>query len=585
MARMIPPEVYSGCRSPGEREIFLRIKDDPHTQDWTVLHSLDIASHVRNISGEVDFVAIIPAKGILCIEVKACPRLRREAGYWYYGSDPAPDPCGPFKQAAEGMHSIRAWLVKHRPDLSRVPFWSAVIFPYIPFDVRSDEWHPWQVIDGPALRSRPIHSLLVSVLDSAREFLLGQPAAAWFDPRRLEPRPDQCEAIAGTLRPEFEFFESPKQRASARQEEVKRYTTEQFVALDAMETNPRVVFAGPAGTGKTTLAIEAARRGAAHGRKVLLICFNRLLGKWLEEQSSELHPRVVACTLHSHMLAVSDMADIVAKHSSTFWQLELPERAMEQLVERPGDRYVFDEIIVDEAQDILRDSYLDFLDLSLRGGFASGRWRLFGDFEKQAIYGSNAMTLDDFLRLRGSFASVYSLRINCRNTPRIAEFARLLGGLEPAYSRILRPDNMFDPDLYYYRDEAVQRQLLVDCLEALYADGYRGRDIVVLSTRGDAACCAASIDILPWKFRLRQFATRGTGHIGYCSIQAFKGLEADAVVVTDVDRIAGPEASALFYVAITRALHRLSVLVHEPVKKDVIQILKQPRHVQPVKGA
>jgi phosphate starvation-inducible protein PhoH len=44
-----------------------------------------------------------------------------------------------------------------------------------------------------------------------------------------------------------------------REAELKQYIDEQYMALDAMETNSCVVFAGPAGTGKTLLAVEAAK--------------------------------------------------------------------------------------------------------------------------------------------------------------------------------------------------------------------------------------------------------------------------------------------------------------------------------------
>ena len=58
---------------------------------------------------------------------------------------------------------------------------------------------------------------------------------------------------------------------------------------------------------------------------------------------------------------------------------------MEKLIDDAGERNIFDELIIDETQDVMRPSYLVFLALSLRGGLASGRWRLFGDFEKQNI--------------------------------------------------------------------------------------------------------------------------------------------------------------------------------------------------------
>lgn len=129
MAVMIPPVVYEGCPSPGEAEIFRRLRDDPETHGWTVLHSLDIAKHRRQISGEADFVVIIPSRGVLVLEVKAAHSVRRTSeGQWYYGTNPKPDPRGPFKQASEAMHSIRDRVVSQDRSLSRVVFWSAVIF-------------------------------------------------------------------------------------------------------------------------------------------------------------------------------------------------------------------------------------------------------------------------------------------------------------------------------------------------------------------------------------------------------------------------------------------------------------------------
>src|SRR5688500_9443632 len=97
---MIPPVVHGGCTSPGEREIFRRLRDDPATSDWIVLHSLDVAEHRKQIAGEIDFVVIVPAKGVLCLEVKACRSLRRDGGLWYYGTEAKADARGPFKQAS-----------------------------------------------------------------------------------------------------------------------------------------------------------------------------------------------------------------------------------------------------------------------------------------------------------------------------------------------------------------------------------------------------------------------------------------------------------------------------------------------------
>jgi superfamily I DNA/RNA helicase len=334
-----------------------------------------------------------------------------------------------------------------------------------------------------------------------------------------------------------------------------------------MEDNPRVAFAGPAGTGKTLLAIEAARRGRAAGRRVLLLCYNNLLGRWLEDQTGRLRPEVQAGTFHRHILRVAGVRPPESA-SNHFWETELPAKATDKLLEDPAGRFLFDELIIDEAQDLLRDDYLDFLDLSLKGGLASGRWRLFGDFEKQAIYSSATVPLGEFLRDRAAFAPTYGLRINCRNTPRIATYVRLLGRLDPDYARVRRPDDGTEPELIYYRDAGDQQSLVVGALERMYAEGFHGHQIMLLSPKADGAV-ATKLTLAPWKDRIKPFLELEPGFVGYTSIHQFKGLEACAVIVTDVEQISTAEAAALFYVAITRALHRLIILVDHRAKEQV----------------
>lgn len=338
MAKMIPPTYHTNTVSKGEIEIFLRLTNDPIAKDWIVLHSLDIANHQKQISGEIDFIVIIPRKGALCIEVKACHHLERHEGQWYYGTSTIPDMRGPFKQASQAMHSIRKKLVSRDRSLSGILFWSAVIFPYIPFAVQSEEWHSWQVIDHTRFETHSIGVLLEEVLDNAHTFICENTNKTWV-PGYAEPTARQCTLIADILRPNFEFFESPKSRKLRQNEELKYYTTEQFGALDAMEMNDRVLFNGPAGTGKTLLAIEATRRSSRAGRKVLFLCYNRLLGKWLEDQTRELGPSVTCKTLHSHMLTMS--GSLATNPSGIFWQHELPSIAIDKLLAMESDECQF----------------------------------------------------------------------------------------------------------------------------------------------------------------------------------------------------------------------------------------------------
>ena len=410
--RLIPPTIPADTPSEGERVVFDALALARGADDWVVLHSLDLANHRRRLAGEIDFLLIVPGKGVLVLEVKGTHHLRRHDGLWFYGSDPRPDERGPFKQASEAMHSLRDRLVHQHRDLARVVFWSAVCFPFVDFAEASEEWHPWQVIDRRAMTARPLAQLCEHVLDHARAELVahGEP---WFHAERHEPREQQVDELLRALRGDFEFFESPKSRARRLDDEVRRYTEEQFEALDTIDANPRVVFDGPAGTGKTLLAVEAARRGAVAGRRVLLLCFNRPLGRWLQEETQDLRPRagagasgkgpgVVTRTLHEHLRLLAGVTPTPEQVCSQgFWQEELPELAAEALLElierasRDGgrSREVYDEIVVDEAQDVLRRSYLDVLDLSLARGLDGGTYRVL-----------RRLRLPAHLRCRGALA-------------------------------------------------------------------------------------------------------------------------------------------------------------------------------------
>jgi hypothetical protein len=569
MPRILPADIYDGCPSPGEREIFFRLKNSPGIDDWVVLHSLDLARHHRQISGEADFVILAPQLGILCIEVKACTRLRRNDQGWWYGNDQKPDARGPFRQASDAMHTLRQRIAKVRPDLANIVCWSAVIFPYVEFSARSDEWHEWQVIDAQRFRSGALPDLLRLVLLQARSYL-HQKGEAWFKANDQRPTNAHGTEIAQLLRPSFEVFASPKSRAQQVERELRQYTAEQYGALDALATNPRVLFTGPAGTGKTLLAIEAARRSASLGHRVLFVCFNRYLAQWLTDQMSTIAPRVNVSTLHRYMLGACGLS-LPSRPEPTFWQNELPAKALGALLESAPDDGQYDELIIDEAQDILRPDYLDVLDSSLRGGVSSGRWRFLGDFEKQSLYADTAPDPVGTLQQRVSAFAQYSLRNNCRNPPRIACLAHLLGRLAPDYSKVLRPDNGVEPDLVYYRDADHQRALLTSQLELFRNEGLRPSEIVVLSFRADQHSIASSLRDTPWP--LRSLPDRNAHEVGYCSIHAFKGLEARAVILTDIDELAPSGTSDLFYIGVTRAIDRLTLLVNQGARTSIINAL------------
>ncbi len=246
------------------------------------------------------------------------------------------------------MHAIRRFVMEAKLGLERIVFWSAVVFPYVNVGVRSEEWFTWQLIDGHRFRSAPLSTTLTKVLVEARSHLTKVPTARWFDPRNTAPSQRQAEELASLMRPRFEVVETRSKTRQRIAGELQTFTEEQNEALDAMAANPRVLFTGPAGTGKTLLALEASRRAARVGRRVLLVCFNRGLGRWLRDTMRDSGPLVTTNTMSGFMLKTAQIDLRGEEKSASFWRNELPGARPKALIDDPRDA-PFDEIVLDEA--------------------------------------------------------------------------------------------------------------------------------------------------------------------------------------------------------------------------------------------
>ena len=561
---MIPAVIDPSVCPPGEVELFGRFQRDA-PPDWIVLHSLDIPRHVRQLEGELDFLVLVPGVAAICIEVKSHQRVVRDSvGLWRLGND-APTERSPFRQAAEGMHSTRKRLQKF-DGLFGVPFTSVVAFPRCKFDVAATEWEPWQVFDESQMNARGITDVVNRIGRSLRQKLAGSSTAGWFVDAAAQPTSEQCELIVSALRPTFERSRSPKARRAEAEGEIRKYTAEQFRALDWLDSNQRIVFSGAAGTGKTFIAIEAARRAALAGERVLLCCYNRLLGSWLKREATPLGDLVTTGTLHSIMRNIADVS-IDRDVSPQYWATELPNLAADALLDGHPDFMAYDLVVIDEAQDICTGEYLDVLDLLVKGGLDKGRLLAFGDFEYQSIYtGEDGHQL---LRERFSAAS-FKLSENCRNRPRIGYVATAAFGRDP-YHEYRRADDGIEVTIRTYPDAAAQTGVLQDLIDEVRSDGYQLGDIAILApvARG-AAWERMGGSYRAWCIDAGQ---DGSAKIRTSTVHSFKGLEASAIIVTDLNEISSEQARQLLYVATTRATDRLSICVHEAATSQLAQLL------------
>ena len=555
MARLIPP-IFPEDAPPGEKSVYRVLAEDRMTDDWIVLHSLNIAEHVRKPEGEADFVIIAPRLGFLVVEVKSHQHFTFDDGVWRLGSQ-APTTRGPFKQASEAMYSIRKYLIRKKVDLSSTPVLSAVWFTEARARTMlrpTNEWFDWQILDSEDLKKDPI-----GTIRRAFEGGLANLEATFkgYSSGGVGPSQTEAKQIAMLLRPNFEFGVVAGDVRAARQHQLVRFVEEQFLALDAMSDNQAVLFTGPAGSGKTFLALEAARREIALGGNGTLMCFNKLLGRRLAADVDE--PRLSVGTFHSQLLALTGLK-VPEGAGELFWKNELPERAIEVLLELGEPP--FDFLIVDEIQDLLTEAYLDVLELTVKGGLAGGRVLMFGDFERQVIYNDGSGR--ELLRERVPHMPSHRLSMNCRNLPRIGFSVNFFSGLTPGYQRFRRDDDGVNPVLLKYTRGEDQSPLLRQAVEALRDESFDLSEIVVLSPLAADSAAATTTD--SW---LRSVLVQADGlhakkgKIRFSSIQAFKGLEAPAVIVTDLDRVNVPNFQSVLYVGLTRATDRVYGLVEK----------------------
>lgn len=570
MARMFPSQIAAA--SPrGERAVFHKLRDDPATIDWVVFHSLDIKRHVSRMEGELDFVIAVPGHGIVCVEIKGCGVSRRD-GTWVYDYDPPKmSPVGPFKQASEAMHSLRQYLGGRDASLRNVVFVSAVFFTVIDFAQRTPEWDPWQNIGVTDLTRRPISEIVTGILDAVHAKLRNRSAqSAWYGTRNDLTGP-RMEALIKLLRPDCEYIPSPALGVESDEAAIRRFTEEQFRALDLIEENPRRLFKGLAGTGKTLLAIETAKRAVRAGKSTELLCFNKLLGDWLREATRDIAEearrrglRFTVGTLSSLMLHITG-GDVPGDADKVYWEEDLPESALEKLLNGPEDAWLHDVLVLDEAQDLLKDPFLDVLDVTLDGGISTGQWAIFGDFERQAIFsdGEASSMLDKLRQRAGAGYAGCTLRINCRNSMNIADGVTVTSGLAPGYGGVLQDLEGDDVRALFWRTANEQAAMLSEIVASLLRRFAPGQ-IVILSPRSDVHCCASSLggriagkDLVP----LRTSQSAGRDAVRYGSIHAFKGLEEAAVILTDIEGLGNDQDRALMYVGMTRARLSLHLLM------------------------
>lgn len=508
---MTPPVLSPAVKSAAERRVF-QLLAQTKLPDAVCYHSVNLSEHDYKIVSELDFVILSP-RGLLVLEVKGGGVARRD-GVWTftdrYGRTHARLE-GPFQQARSGMYSLRDRLANEltRPLIDTLPIGYGVIFPDCDFRERSVEWADEMVLDGDAIRGAPDLKRFVDQL-----------YAYWSEKQahRTVPSAHLLERVGQLLRADFEKIPSLRLRADQLDAEMERLTRAQCNVLDAVERAPRILCDGGAGTGKTFLAAETARRHAAGGERVCLACANPVLAAFLGSR-----------------LAGSGVDVRVAPSG-------LP---MDQS---------YDVLVVDEGQDLLTMPSLERLDAALRGGLSDGRWRFFHDVNRQSGLESNVDP--EALELLSQCGAVpMSLQQNCRNTRQIVLQTRLITAAD-----LGTPTAGDGPPVHVdqYRSQAEGAALIDGFLKLLADRNVPSGEITILSARPLEESCV----LLSRAYSRGRVVTldEEVARAWPCTsttlarVADFKGLENRFIIVVDllgIDR--DTVDTSTMYVAMSRA--------------------------------
>lgn len=576
MAKLLPPYIDKSCKSTGEKMLFEIFKNSPFTKDWIVLHSLNLSQHTVRLYGEIDFLILIPSGGIFVMEVKGGD-VKCIEGVWHYTNKfnvTNTSNVGPFNQARDAMFSLRSAIENEfgkGHKFVKVLFGFMCAFPHVNFDKHSVEYEPWQILDKDSINN----GTQTFFENLVKQFKDKHKNQRWFSEKDSLPDANDLNLLCNFLRGDFERVRTVKERLAEFDKEVKKYTEEQYRILDSIQLNERSVTQGSAGTGKTMIAIESAVRAASEGKTVFLTCYNRLIGEWMQKQVEEWKDKITVSSLHSFLFEQSEGFDYDKTQSSKqdFYSKYLP--LLLKNIYQKGISKKFDKLIVDEGQDLIREEYLSLFDSMVTGGLQNGNWEIYGDFERQAIYAQ--LTRDEMLDLlKGSGQySNFLLKINCRNTKQVGEETSLISGFEkPPF--LLEHLEGIPVEYLFYKDEAEQKKLLAELLKKLSQNKLPLNELIIVSPRKFENSCLNSFS----GFTIREIKSSSEiaatqNFFGFATVQSYKGMESNYVVITDVEDLTSEIAKSLLYVGMSRAKYGLILLVAETMRSDYRELLKR----------
>lgn len=528
MAIMIPERPHNFEAASQEGLIFEALEMLPN--DYYVFHSFRIST-VRNdtfYESETDFIIFNRKRGILCLEAKA-GQVRYEKGYWLYRNGTPMHNGGPFNQA-----SANKWkLIKYFEEkgfgyiLEKCKFLHGVWFPSITDKYLSNMTLPSEGDKQLVLTKDALVDPLPYI---ERIFSISLPHLENTDVSNSEVD----KVIRGIFCPYFNVFPTTVLEADLKKIVFHRMLNEQAGILNFLGDQKTAVINGAAGTGKTMIAIEKAIRHAADKDKVLFLCYNNQLKTYLAE--NYVHENIDYYTISGFACKLCntqepDYKKLASKLEDMYLLESFPYR---HIIVDEGQDFGIEDIEEANILQVIKDIITDNMSLD-------GIFYIFYD-KLQLI---QAGRFPKFIEDADCKLTLYR---NCRNTENIATTS--LKPISERDPKLLEGSVKGTPAKIHFCNfsEEIAEQL-DESIELLQSEGFK--DIVILSCKTENSSA------------VNEYVANGLykKHVRFTTCRKFKGLEADVIILVDVDgETFNSKNVLLYYVGTSRARIRLEII-------------------------
>jgi len=491
-----------------------------------------VTDHLKD--HEIDFVVAIHGAGIVCVEVKGGEVWHDGKCWWQKSRGGRVTRIRPVRQARQARYALRDFVEGDpRWTQGRLRWAHTVVFPNSHFSqgFALPNCPRWMVVDRDDLPdiSARLHDIILNQ-EEDNSFL------------SLTGIEQLQTALSGRGLPQRDVVA----RALENEDAADILTERQAVILDAIRLLNRVEVRGGAGSGKTFMAVEQARRLGNEGQRVALLCYSHGLASYLKRITRNWKRRQQPGYVGEfHTLGMQwgapegpDESERTAQ-TAQFFEHDLPALMLELAQNLPAGQR-FDSIIIDEAQDFA-DSWWDPVLAALKDPEAGGIY-VFSD-EGQRVFDRQGTPPIPLVPL--------ILDQNIRNTRQIAT------AFQPLVDHPMRSLGGDGPDVTFVpcvRDEAMDAG--DDQIDKLLDDGWRPEDVALLTTGSRH----------PEQIARQEEGTEAywdsfwdAEQVFYGHVLGFKGLERRAVVLVVNDKGTYERSRERLYVGLSRARDQLVV--------------------------